>query len=1095
MAFLLRIIGLRWLMAAGFAGLVITSAGQTTNCDCWIAPDATYTLAMPPNDDGSSAVIPLPFQFNLYGTLYNDVYINNNGNVSFDAPNGTFTATGFPTGGVVMVAPFWGDVDTQGIGQVWYKVTPTAMYVNWVDVGYFSSQVDKTNTFQLIITDGTDPILSTGNNVSFCYQDMQWTTGSASGGTGGFGGSPAVVGANEGNGVDYIQFGAFDQPGAAYDGPFNLNDGVDWLDNKNFVFTTSTTSTNIAPIGSSLFLCDTIDACVGQTVQIPFDFLAPEPTQTVTANSFSTGLSNYFEFSNNSPSIAANVVGQFTPLASEAGFQLITFTGTDNGAPPLQSTYEIVVQVFPSPPPGSTTNLQVCPGAGPMVDLFPSLAGPPPLGGNWADPNGNIHSGMFDPALDPVGVYTYSYAISGGLTCPATESVNVSFFPVPTAGSNGTAYVCSSGITISLIDSLNGSPAAGGTWTDPLGNVVTGSFNSLTDPLGLYTYTVVGAGGCPGSSATVDVDVQIPPDAGTNGAVTFCSTDPSASLFNSIGGSPQAGGNWLDPFGGFSTGQFNPQFSPIGIYQYIVPGSSFCSADTAEVLASVVTAPVGGTLTNLDFCSTDPITDLFPLISGFPNAGGTWSDPLGNAFSGLLDPSVGLSGAYIYTLIGSAPCADVLTTVNVSIQQLPDAGVDGSLSMCEDEPVIDLFTLLGGTPLATGFWLDPAGNPFSGQFDPAVNANGDYTYIVPGTVICPSDTSTVSMVVDILPVAGADAVLAVCEDATTTDLFTLLGAADPGGTWTVSGNAFSGTVNPAVDSTGVYVYQVAGTGACATRIDEAQVDVTISPLPIVQFTVDSVESCTPFPVNFTNLTDPFFLDGTCSWDFGDGGSSSDCASTTNTYQNPGTYDVGLTITTAAGCTDTQVQTSLITAYPPPTASFAMGPNPTSVEDQQITFGATDPLAVDWTWTIPTLGQVTGTSVVEHTFDSFFGEEFEICLEVSDQFGCLDTECQTLLINGPLWVYVPNAFTPNGDGINDAFFPVIDGDDGEIHDFVVYDRWGTPVFESSDKTIPWLGSKNNSGDLLPIGVYVWRLVTRGWGQTETKEYFGHVSLIR
>ena len=84
----------------------LKGGGGGNTCDCWIEPDGTYTLAMGPNDDFSSGLITIPFQFNLYGDLYTNLYINNNGNVSFDAPWGTFTATPFPTASFAMVAPF-----------------------------------------------------------------------------------------------------------------------------------------------------------------------------------------------------------------------------------------------------------------------------------------------------------------------------------------------------------------------------------------------------------------------------------------------------------------------------------------------------------------------------------------------------------------------------------------------------------------------------------------------------------------------------------------------------------------------------------------------------------------------------------------------------------------------------------------------------------------------------------------------------------------------------------------------------------------------------------------------------------------------------
>ena len=230
-------------------------SSRTNACDCWQTVDNTWsvcpfdgsggnggpgTAPLYQNDDWTTPLINLPFTFCFYGTNYNSLYINNNGNVSFGAPYSTFTANPFPDPTFVMVAPFWGDVDTRGTGSgvVYYKVTPTALLVQWDSVGYYDSYVDKKNTFQLIITDGTNSIIPNGNNVSFCYQDMQWTTGDASNGVNGFGGTPATVGANKGDGVNYIQFGTFDTAGSVYNGPTGAASGIDWLDYKSFYFNT-----------------------------------------------------------------------------------------------------------------------------------------------------------------------------------------------------------------------------------------------------------------------------------------------------------------------------------------------------------------------------------------------------------------------------------------------------------------------------------------------------------------------------------------------------------------------------------------------------------------------------------------------------------------------------------------------------------------------------------------------------------------------------------------------------------------------------------------------------------------------------------------
>jgi hypothetical protein len=193
------------------------------------------------NDDDVSLAIALPFVFNFYGSPQSSVYINNNGNISFGGPFSTFTPTGFPVAAFPMIAPFWSDVDTRGAGSgvVYYKVEANRLTVTWDHTGYYAGHDDKLNTFQVIISDGTDPLVGIGNNVCFCYDDMTWTTGDASGGVGGFGGTAATVGINRGDGVDYAQVGRFDHAGADWDGPFGNNDGVSYLDNRRFCFDAS----------------------------------------------------------------------------------------------------------------------------------------------------------------------------------------------------------------------------------------------------------------------------------------------------------------------------------------------------------------------------------------------------------------------------------------------------------------------------------------------------------------------------------------------------------------------------------------------------------------------------------------------------------------------------------------------------------------------------------------------------------------------------------------------------------------------------------------------------------------------------------------
>lgn len=351
------------------AGQEGTGSLRDEPCACWIDPDSSYTLALEPNDDGSSGIINLPFEFSLYGEPYSTCYVNNNGNVSFQNPYGTYSASPFPTMSFKMIAPFWADVDTRGDngsngGTVQYRVTPHALYVNWTDVGYYSMQVDKINRFQLIISDGTDPAIPGGNNVSFCYGDMQWTTGAASMGVNGFGGIPAIVGANKGDGLDFLQFGAFDHDSTDWDGPFDNADGVGWLVDRHFSFSTS--NEEIAPIFTSIG-CDTLEIEPGTSFDYPMMIIAGGPGQVITATSQYSGISNYVETMNISGS-TAQILSTITPDPNESGIQTITYSAQNNAVPPQVSTYTVYVKML-----DITTGIRGASGAG-MLTMRPNPA-------------------------------------------------------------------------------------------------------------------------------------------------------------------------------------------------------------------------------------------------------------------------------------------------------------------------------------------------------------------------------------------------------------------------------------------------------------------------------------------------------------------------------------------------------------------------------------------------------------------------------------------------------------------------------------------------------------------------------------------------
>ncbi len=175
------------------------------------------------NDDGSTGLVSLGFDVNFFGQSFNSVYVNNNGNVTFNSALPTYTPFNLVTTHVPMLAPFFADVDTRhadsGVTQYGQAVLNghQTFGVNWLNVGYFDTKADKTNSFQLIVTDRADT--GAGNfDFQFNYDNVSWETGSASRGSNGFGGNSARAGWS--NGIN----SSFELAGSAVNGAL-LNSG------------------------------------------------------------------------------------------------------------------------------------------------------------------------------------------------------------------------------------------------------------------------------------------------------------------------------------------------------------------------------------------------------------------------------------------------------------------------------------------------------------------------------------------------------------------------------------------------------------------------------------------------------------------------------------------------------------------------------------------------------------------------------------------------------------------------------------------------------------------------------------------------------
>jgi hypothetical protein len=174
---------------------------------------------IPANDDGSSGLEPIGFTINFFGKLRSHVYVNNNGNLTFDSPLATFTPFGLLRTQREIIAPFFADVDTRSPGSRLVTFGQDlvnghrAFGANYIQVGYYSFNADKLNSFQVVLIERED--IGPGDfDIEFNYAQIRWETGDASGGVNGFGGVPAAVGWSNGSSESW------ELPGSLISGQF-----------------------------------------------------------------------------------------------------------------------------------------------------------------------------------------------------------------------------------------------------------------------------------------------------------------------------------------------------------------------------------------------------------------------------------------------------------------------------------------------------------------------------------------------------------------------------------------------------------------------------------------------------------------------------------------------------------------------------------------------------------------------------------------------------------------------------------------------------------------------------------------------------------
>ncbi|HET6990838.1 MAG TPA: PKD domain-containing protein, partial [Bacteroidia bacterium] len=264
--------------------------------------------------------------------------------------------------------------------------------------------------------------------------------------------------------------------------------------------------------------------------------------------------------------------------------------------------------------------------------------------------------------------------------------------------------------------------------------------------------------------------------------------------------------------------------------------------------------------------------------------------------------------------------------------------------------------------------------------------------------------------------------------------------------------------------------------------------VFVYPIPTADFSAIPIQGCVPYTVQFANNS-IVGTPATYQWDFGDGFTST-AVNPIHTYTNVGTYDVQLIITTTNGCIgiDTFMVPNMVTVLPIPTAGFSVSSNSVSIFEPFI--GVTDQ-SQNADSCVMNFGDgfITSDCNSVHTYWNY--GNYTITQIVYNQFGCSDTMQIPVEVIPENRFYIPNTFTPNGDGLNDLFMPAVMG--VEDYRFMIFDRWGNLLFDTKDTFQGWDG--RYKGNKCQEDVYVWKIEYTNVVDLEHVRLIGHVNLVR
>lgn len=645
---------------------------------------------------------------------------------------------------------------------------------------------------------------------------------------------------------------------------------------------------------------------------------------------------------------------------------------------------------------------------------------------------------------------------------PVTNTIsqtNVSCFGL----NNGTATVLASGGAGAYTFNWNTVPAQ---TTATATNLIAGTYSLITTD----------ANGC---SASSTISITQPPVLNANAMVVNQVTCYGfADGFATVGAS-----------GGTGIYTYTWMTSPLQYTQNVnglAPGNYFVTVTDANACTAnsfvTITEPPALTLSAASFPATcngvcDGQTVVIPA-GGTPTYHYQWLPTGGTSASanGLCP------GTYSVTVTDDNGCS-ITSTLSV-IQPSPIVvNASGSTTICLGQNTTITAAASGGVGSYSYNWMGVGAGAVQ-TVSPATPST--YTVIATDANGCAAPLATVSINVTSLTASNlsVSGATAICSGTTANVSSAVTGSTGPV-TINWSGGLGSGNGPFVVSPSTTTTYTVTVTDACGNFVTST-VPVVVNPLPVINLSPQSATACEEVVLNFvdnstTNTGASYY------WDFGDGFYSNQ-VSPSHPYTSTGTYTVTVQVTSPFGCQSNASTSNTVVVNAPSRADFVSQAMDGTTISPVYKFNNQSSNATVYAWDF---GDGSSSSAITPTHTYAVQGEYTVKLITYSNAGCKDSAQDVIQIKPLFTIYIPNAFTPNGDNTNDAFAPK----GAEISEFtmMIFDRWGELIYQTDDIQNGWDGKSKGGSKVSENGVYVYKITVRDF-EERYHDYTGHVTLL-